>query len=109
MDELKKLANTTLKDRSGAAVSTPEFERLKKEAENSRFAGPKRREELKNALKKTKKDLETYASKSDSLKETSGAAVSEEEMGRLKEVMPKKAKGGEIVMGKGADYIKDLL
>ena len=43
------------------------------------------------------------------IKKISGAAVTEDEMKRFRNSIPKKAKGGEIVIGKGADYIKDLL
>ena len=46
--------------------------------------------------------------KEKSLKEMSGS-ISEAEIDRVKKLMPKKAKGGEIVIGKGSDYIKDLL
>ena len=109
-----------LKAADGAAVSEREYERLKALQE-----GASAKEDV---LKKLKDK---------SLKELSGAAVSENEMKRFKNILGKKkggiskrqlqiaedvaespifsekvnkkAKGGEIVMGKGADYIKDLL
>jgi hypothetical protein len=58
-------------------------------------------------LKASKMYLQNLENKS--LKELKGSAVSENEMKRIKNSMPKKAKGGEIVIGKGRDYIKDLL
>ena len=96
-EELKRLANTTVKDRSGAAVTTPELNRLKKEAD-SRFVGSKRRQELGNNLKKQLTELESISKNKDEIPGV-GAGSSEPE---------KKSKGGFII-GKGADYIKDLL
>jgi hypothetical protein len=101
--EFDRVQNTMIKDKSGAAITGPEADKVK---ENM-------------------------------LKQISGAAVSENEMERLKNIkgnkkggmskkqldvtenvasnpifpekINKKAKGGEIVIGKGRDYIKDLL
>ena len=42
------------------------------------------------------------------LKDRSGAAVTQAEMNRFND-MPDYADGGEVVFGKGKDYIKDLL
>jgi hypothetical protein len=112
-----------LKAADGAAVSEREYERLKALQE-----GASAKEDV---LKKLKDK---------SLKELSGAAVTEDEMKRFRNSIPKKAKGGmskkqldiaeavaeksffpkaekpvkkakggEVVIGKGADYIKDLL
>jgi hypothetical protein len=77
---------------SGAAVSESEYQRLKAVQE-----GASAKEDV---LKKLKEK---------SLKELSGAAVTENERKRLDNIISKKAKGGEIVIGKGRDYIKDLL
>ena len=38
-----------------------------------------------------------------------GSALTEIEKNRLKDAMPDYASGGEVVVGKGKDYIKDLL
>jgi hypothetical protein len=73
-----------LKAVEGAAVSESEYEQLKALQE-----GASLREDI--------------------LKELKGSAMSENEIKKFKNLMPKKAKGGEVVMGKGADYIKDLL
>jgi hypothetical protein len=97
-EELKRLTNTTLKERSGAAVTTPELERLKKEAD-SRFIGSKRRQELGNSIKKQLTQIESSISKNKDEVPGVGVGSSEPE---------KKSKGGFII-GKGGDYIKDLL
>tara|TARA_R110000868_G_scaffold366728_1_gene629637 strand:+ start:43 stop:462 length:420 start_codon:yes stop_codon:yes gene_type:complete len=121
-EEMSKLKNDYLKKTSGAAVTESELNNLEK-------------------------SISEMGSKSSSIPGVSGAAVSENEMKRFKNILGKKkggiskrqlqiaedvaespiftdktliqlrqaakavkkSKGGEIVMGKGADYIKDLL
>ena len=82
-EEMSKLKNDYLKKTSGAAVTESELNNLAK-------------------------SIGEMGSKAGSIAGVSGAAVSENEMKRFKNILGKK-KGGEIVMGKGADYIKDLL
>ena len=111
-EEMSKLKNDYLKKTSGAAVTESELNNLAK-------------------------SIGEMGSKSISIPGVSGAAVSENEMKRFKNILGKKkggiskrqlqiaedvaespifsekvnkkSKGGEIVMGKGSDYIKDLL
>ena len=80
--------NKFMKERSGAAVTKDEADRLKDEM---------------NFKNKSEELKEKYT------KSLSGAAISEAEENRLKDVMPDYAEGGEVVVGKGKDYIKDLL
>ena len=97
-EELKRLANTTLKDRSGAAVTTPEFERLKKEADNFKLEyGSKKRQNLSNSIKEKITELESYISKKDSKFDVPGVGVSKPE---------KKSKGG---MTKGQKKIRTVM
>ena len=115
----KEKLNKFMKERSGAAVTQKEADRLKALQE----------------AKETEKRIDQR--KKESL---SGAAISEAEAERLKKFMPNKnvddsefenkmksmqdylntaqkikedsqsyADGGEVVVGKGKDYIKDLL
>jgi major membrane immunogen (membrane-anchored lipoprotein) len=83
-EEMSKLKNDYLKKTSGAAVTESELNNLAK-------------------------SIGEMGSKSISIPGVSGAAVTEDEMKRFRNSIPKKAKGGEIVIGKGSDYIKDLL
>ena len=84
----KEKLNKFMKDRSGAAVTQKEADRLKDEM---------------NFKNKSEELKEKYT------KSLSGAAISEAEENRLKDVMPDYAEGGEVVVGKGKDYIKDLI
>jgi hypothetical protein len=45
----------------------------------------------------------------EAMKNISGASVTDAERERLKDAMPDYADGGEVVLGKGKDYIKDLI
>jgi hypothetical protein len=45
----------------------------------------------------------------ESVKNIKGAVSDKEIQSMTDKLMPKKSKGGEIVIGKGKDYIKDLL
>ncbi len=84
--------NKFMKERSGAAVTQKEADRLKKEISRSAVAGSA-----------------GEAMAEDAIKNISGASVTDAERERLKDVMPDYAEGGEVVVGKGKDYIKDLL
>jgi hypothetical protein len=75
--------NKFMKERSGAAVTQKEADRLKKRISRSAVAG--------------------------SVGEAMGASVTDAERERLQDAMPDYADGGEVVFGKGKDYIKDLL
>jgi hypothetical protein len=83
--------NKFMKERSGAAVTQKEADRLKK-VSRSAVAGSA-----------------GEAMAEDAMKNISGASVTDAERERLKDVMPDYAEGGEVVVGKGKDYIKDLL
>ena len=71
-----------MKNISGAGISDAERDRLKK-VSRSGVAG--------------------------SVGEAMGASVTDAERERLQDAMPDYADGGEVVVGKGKDYIKDLL
>ena len=88
----KEKLNKFMKDRSGAAVTQKEADRLKKEISRSAVTGSA-----------------AEAMSADALKNISGASVTDAERERLKDAMPDYASGGEVVVGKGKDYIKDLL
>ena len=83
--------NKFMKERSGAAVTQKEADRLKKV---SRAATTGAAAEAMSA---------------DAMKNISGAGISDAERERLQDAMPDYADGGEVVVGKGKDYIKDLL
>ena len=87
----KEKLNKFMKERSGAAVTKDEADRLKKV---SRAATTGAAAEAMSA---------------DAMKNISGAGISDAERERLQDAMPDYADGGEVVVGKGKDYIKDLL
>ena len=76
----------------GSAVTQKEADRLKKGISRSAVIGST-----------------AEAMSADAMKNISGAGISDAERERLKDVMPDYADGGEVVFGKGKDYIKDLL
>ena len=80
--------NKFMKERSGAAVTEAESEKLSNEFK------------FKNKIDKIKKDQ---------MQNISGASVTDAERERLQDAMPDYAEGGEVVVGKGKDYIKDLI
>ena len=84
--------NKFMKERSGAAVTQKEADRLKKEISRSAVTGSA-----------------AEAMSADAMKNISGASVTDAERERFKDVMPDYADGGEVVISKGKDYIKDLL
>jgi hypothetical protein len=95
-----------IKNRTGAATTKAEMAKLKNEYLKKTSGVAVTESELNNL----EKSIREMGSKASSIPGVGGAAVSENEMERLKnEKVIKKSKGGEIVMGKGADYIKDLL
>jgi len=83
--------NKFMKERSGAAVTQKEADRLKKV---SRAATTGAAAEAMSA---------------DAMKNISGAGISDAERERLQDAMPDYADGGEVIVGKGKDYIKDLI
>jgi hypothetical protein len=87
--------NKFIKDRSGAAVTQKETDRIKNELIKKEFGAATTQEELDQLKNKM-------------LKDRSGAAITQAEVDRFKD-MPDYAHGGEVVVGKGKDYIKDLL
>ena len=122
-EEMSKLKNDYLKKTSGAAVSEREYERLKALQE-----GASAKEDVLKKLKdKSLKELSGAAVTEDEMKRFKNSipkkakggmskkqldiaeAVAEKSFFPKAEKPVKKAKGGEVVIGKGADYIKDLL
>jgi len=92
-DVLKKLKDKSLKELSGAAVTEDEMKRIKNSI-------PKK---AKGGMSKKQLDIAEAVAENPLLPgkmfiqlRQAGKAV-------------KKAKGGEVVIGKGGDYIKDLL
>ena len=99
-----------IKNRTGAATTKAEMAKLKNEYLKKTSGVAVTESELNNL----EKSIREMGSKASSIPGVGGgvggAAVSENEMERLKnEKVIKKSKGGEIVIGKGRDYIKDLL
>ena len=87
----KEKLNKFMKDRSGAAVTQKEADRLKKVSRAATTG------------------VAAEAMSADAMKNISGAGISDAERERLQDAMPDYADGGEVVVGKGKDYIKDLL
>ena len=121
----KEKLNKFMKERSGAAVTKDEADRLKslqeaKEIEKridqrkkESLSGAAISEAERDRLKKVSRAATTGAAaeamSADAMKNISGAGISDAERDRLKDAMPDYADGGEVVFGKGKDYIKDLL
>ena len=91
----KEKLNKFMKDRSGAAVTQKEADRIKNELIKKESGAAVTQEELDRI-------------KNSMLKDISGAAVTQAEVDRFQD-MPDYAEGGEVVVGKGKDYIKDLI
>ena len=87
----KEKLNKFMKERSGAAVTQKEADRLKKVSRAATIGSA------------------AEAMSADAMKNISGAGISDAERERLQDAMPDYAEGGEVVVGKGKDYIKDLL
>ena len=121
----KEKLNKFMKERSGAAVTQKEADRLKdemnfknkneelKEKYTKSLSGAAISEAERDRLKKVSRAATTGAAaeamSADAMKNISGAGISDAERDRLKDAMPDYADGGEVVFGKGKDYIKDLL
>ena len=121
----KEKLNKFMKERSGAAVTQKEADRLKalEEAKEIKKGIDQRKKESlsgaaiseaeRDRLKKVSRAATTGAAaeamSADAMKNISGAGISDAERDRLKDAMPDYADGGEVVFGKGKDYIKDLL
>jgi hypothetical protein len=93
-----------IKNRTGAATTKAEMAKLKNEYLKKTSGVAVTESELNNL----EKSIREMGPKASSIPGVGGAAVSENEMERLKNEIEGKSKGGFIV-GKGADYIKDLL
>jgi len=92
-----------LKAADGAAVSEREYERLKALQEGA---------SAKEDVLKKLKDKSGSISEAEIEKKTKPETNAEKKakrLGELRKEIEGKSKGGEIVMGKGSDYIKDLL
>lgn len=84
-----------MKKNAGAAMTTKESNRIKNELIKKESGAAVTQEELNQIKNKM-------------LKDRSGAAVTQAEVDRFED-MPDYADGGEVVVGKGKDYIKDLI
>jgi hypothetical protein len=91
--EMTRLKNETA-DRKKQAENISKSDRFK--LANQRLNEGTANEDEKNYLK-------------ESLKNIKGAVSDKEIQFMTDKLMTKKAKGGEVVIGKGANYIKDLL
>ena len=118
--EIKKGIDQRKKESlSGAAISEAERERLKKvsrAATTGAAAEAMSADAMKNisgaGISDAERDRLKKVSRSGvagSVGEAMGASVTDAERDRLKDAMPDYADGGEVVFGKGKDYIKDLL
>ena len=116
----KEKLNKFMKERSGAAVTKDEADRLKKEISGGAAIGSAAEAMSADALKNisgagisdAERDRLKKVSRSGvagSVGEAMGASVTDAERERLQDSMPDYADGGEVVFGKGKDYIKDLL
>ena len=117
---LKEKLNKFMKERSGAAVTQKEADRLKKGISRAATTGAAAEAMSADAMKNisgagisdAERDRLKKVSRSGvagSVGEAMGASVTDAERERLKDSMPDYADGGEVVFGKGKDYIKDLL
>ena len=92
-DVLKKLKEKSLKELSGAAVTEDEMKRFKNSI-------PKK---AKGGMSKKQLDITEAVAENSLL--PGGTLIQLRQAAKA----VKKAKGGEVVIGKGGDYIKDLL
>ena len=112
----KEKLNKFMKERSGAAVTQKEADRLKALQEAKAIEesiNQRKKESLSGAaISEAERDRLKKVSRpavAGSVGEAMGASVTDAERERLQDVMPDYADGGEVVFGKGKDYIKDLL
>ena len=92
-----------IKKLAGASVSDAEKKRIQDILKGSTEGA------VGEAVGSTVTQDELDRIRKEALKKISGAAVSRAEAERFKDNMPDYASGGEVVFGKGKDYIKDLL
>jgi hypothetical protein len=100
----KEKLNKFMKERSGAAVTQKEADRLKALQEAKEIE-----KEMDQRKKESLSGAATRSAVAGSVGEAMGASVTDAERERLQDAMPDYAEGGEVVVGKGKDYIKDLL
>jgi hypothetical protein len=91
--EIKKLAKEYLQDISGATVPAAERRRLEESIPKQKKGGM------------TKKQLDITEAVAENSLLPGGTLIQLRQAAKA----VKKAKGGEVVIGKGGDYIKDLL
>ena len=106
---LKKLAEESIKKNAGTVQTKQETERIKESL--SGFTTEKDVSKIKERIKNLKNTEDSVkGSTAGAVGEAvAGSALTEIEKNRLKDAMPDYASGGEVVVGKGKDYIKDLL
>ena len=105
--KLKELRNELIKTRTGTAQSQQELENIMEELS---FQSPKDISEVEKKVKNfTSRESARGAARGAAGEAVAGSALTEIEKNRLKDAMPDYASGGEVVVGKGKDYIKDLL
>ena len=100
--KLKELRDKLIKTGTGTAQSQQETENIMQELS----LNPKDISKVERKIK----NLASRESAGSAVGEAvAGSALTEIEKNRLKDAMPDYASGGEVVVGKGKDYIKDLL
>ena len=106
---LKKLVEESIKKNAGTVQTKQETERIKESL--SGFTTEKDLSKIKERIKNLKNIEDSVkGSTAGAVGEAvAGSALTEIEKNRLKDAMPDYADGGEVVFGKGKDYIKDLL
>ena len=104
--KLKELRNKLIKTGAGTAQSQQETENIMQELS----LNPKDISEVERKIKNlASRESARGAARGAAGEAVAGSALTEIEKNRLKDDMPDYAGGGEVVVGKGKDYIKDLL
>lgn len=124
---LKKLAKESMKENAGTTMSEKEENKFKIEEIKNKLKGigtgtAQSKQELENIMQELRspkdiseveKRVKNFTSRESARgavgEAAAGSVLSEIEKNRLKDDIPEYSEGGEIVFGKGKDYIKDLL
>ena len=103
--KLKELRNELVKTGAGTSQSKQEQQNIMEE-----LRSPKDISEVEKKVKNfTSRESARGAARGAAGEAVAGSVLTEIEKNRLKDAMPDYASGGEVVVGKGKDYIKDLL
>ena len=99
--KLKELRNDLIKTGAGTSQSKQEQQNIMEE-----LRSPK---DISEVEKRVKNFTSRESARGAVGEAVAGSVLSEIETARLKDAMPDYADGGEVVVGKGKDYIKDLI